>query len=551
MRTRRRIYLFVPLFIVLCAVAAGIIGGRVSAANADEAAAQSRETFTKIYAAVESNFADKVDPDKALFEGAIPGMLHTLDPHSNFFDPKEYAKLREDQSGHYYGIGMLVRGRGTKTIVQYPFGSSPAAKAGLRPGDTILEVNDKKTDSLNTTEIADLLKGPRGTKVQVLIGREGHTDPLTFNIVRDQIPRSSVPFGTFIKPGIAYVNITGFNEDTSKELDDKLKKLGEKDIRGLILDLRANPGGLLNEGVDTAGHFLKKGEVVVSHHGRLASSNKSYSTRGDGPGKDYPIVILVNRSTASAAEIVSGALQDHDRAWILGEPTFGKGLVQTVYPLSDNTALALTTAHYYTPSGRLIQRDYSNISFLDYYTHSNLDQKNASDVKATDSGRIVYGGGGITPDERYTCASFADIAPYCSAPDKFNKFQIEVLRKSALFNFSASYFGAKADASLPKGWDPDEKVVEAFHDFMLKNKMDFSEVDFTANHMWIKQELKREMYITAFSIEDSQRVSIEQDPAVLQGISSLPKAKALLDNAKKLLVERQTQQPGKTVAAAR
>jgi carboxyl-terminal processing protease len=552
MRSRRRISLFVPLFLVLCAVAAGIVGGRVSAAaNQDEAAAQSRETFTKIYAAVEANFADPVKADKAIYEGAIPGMLHTLDPHSNFFDPKEYNKLREDQSGHYSGIGMLVRGRGTKTIVQYPFGSSPAAKAGLRPGDTILEVNDKKTDSLNTTEIAELLKGNRGTHVQVVIGREGHQDPLTFNIVRDQIPRSSVPFGTFIKPGIAYVNITGFNEDTSKELDDKLKKLGEKDIRGLILDLRANPGGLLNEGVDTAGHFLKKNEVVVSHHGRLASANKSYSTRSDGPGKDYPIVILVNRSTASAAEIVSGALQDHDRAWILGEPTFGKGLVQTVYPLNDNTALALTTAHYYTPSGRLIQRDYSNISFLDYYTHSNLDQKNTSDVKATDSGRIVYGGGGITPDERYTCASFADIAPYCSAPDKFNKFQIEVLRKSMLFNFSATYFGAKADASLPKGWDPDEKVIEDFHDYLLKNKAEFTEADFAANHMWIKQELKREMYITAFSIEDSQRVSIEQDPAVLQGIASLPKAKALLDNAKKLLVERTTQQPGKAVAAAR
>jgi hypothetical protein len=162
----------------------------------------------------------------------------------------------------------------------------------------------------------------------------------------------------------------------------------------------------------------------------------------------------------------------------------------------------------------------------------------------------VYGGGGITPDERYTCASFADIQPYCSVPDKFNKFQIEVLRKSALFNFSADYFGPKADASLPKGWEPDEKVVEAFHDYMLKNKLDFTETDFAANHMWIKQELKREMYITAFSIEDSQRVSIEQDPDVLQGINSLPKAKALLDNAKKLLVERTTQQP-KAVAAAR
>jgi carboxyl-terminal processing protease len=307
---------------------------------------------------------------------------------------------------------------------------------------------------------------------------------------------------------------------------------------------------LLPECIETSGHFLKKGEVVVSHHGRLASANKSYATRSDGTGKDYPIVVLVNRSSASCSEIMSGALQDHDRAWILGEPTFGKGLVQTVYQLNDNTAITLTTAKYLTPSGRLIQRDYSNISFLDYYTHSNLDQKNANDVKATDSGRIVYGGGGITPDERYTCATYTDYAPYCTAPDKFNKFQVEVIRKAALFNFSASYFGTKADASLPKGWEPDENLVEQFHDFMLKNKVEFTESDFAANHQWVKQELKREMYITGFSIEDSQRVSIEQDPEIQQGVSALPKAKALLDNAKKLLVERTSQQP-RSVAAAR
>jgi len=455
-------------------------------------------------------------------------MLRTLDPHSNFFDPKAYEALREDQRGHYFGVGMQVGPRNGKTIVIAPFGGSPAYKAGLRPGDVILEVNDKKTDTLNTTEIADLLKGPRGTHVQVTISREGVEKPIAFNIVRDEIPRLSVSETFWLKPGIAYVKIEGFNENTSKELEDKLKTLGEGKVTGLVLDLRDNPGGLLNEGVEVAGHFLKKNELVVSHHGR-AQPNKNYFATKNNGGREYPVVVVVNRYSASAAEIVTGALQDHDRGWVLGETTFGKGLVQTVFPLSDNTGLALTTAHYYTPSGRLIQRDYSNISFLDYYYHNNLEQKNLSDVKMTDSGRTVYGGGGITPDEKYT-------------PAKLNKFQVEVLRKFALFNFSAKYFGAKADARLPEGWAPDETIVNDFHQFMLKNDVQFTEAEFTENHQWIKEQLKREMYITAFSFEDSRRVAIEQDPEVAQAIDALPKAKALIESAKKLLVQRVNQQ---------
>ncbi|MBV8842949.1 MAG: S41 family peptidase [Bryobacterales bacterium] len=543
MRFRRPTYLLAPAFIVLCSLAAALVGGgRVSAASSDDRVTQSLKSFTKVYDVVEQNFADQVKPDKAIYDGAIPGMLHTLDPHSNFFDPKEFSRLREDQSGHYYGIGMMVGARGNKTIVQYPFGGSPAFRAGLRPGDAILQVNDTKTDTLTMSEVAERLKGPRGTQVQVVVAREGQDKPLTFKIVRDEIPRSSVPFAFFIRPGIAYATITGFNENTAKELDEKLKKLNEKEIKGLILDLRGNPGGLLNEGVDVASHFLKKGEAVVSHRGR-ASPNKVYSARADGPGKDYPIVVLVNRLTASAAEIVSGALQDHDRGWVLGEPTFGKGLVQTVFPLNDNTGLALTTAHYYTPSGRLIQRDYSNISFLDYYTHTNLDQKNAADVKMTDSGRTVYGGGGITPDERYACASTSNAPPYiCSTPDKFDKFQVLALR--GMFGFAAKYFGPKSEASLPKGWEPDETIVNQFHGYLLDNKIDFSEADFTSHHDWIKKELKREMYITAFSFEDSERVAIEQDPEVLKGIDAMTKARGLVENAKKLLVQRVNAQSG-------
>jgi len=525
----RRPFVYAFLFVALCSLAGGLFGpNHVSAASTPEdQMSQSLKAFTKVYDLVEQNFADPVKADKAVYNGAIPGMLHTLDPHSSFFDPKTFKLMREDQRGHYYGVGMQVGPRNGKTIVIEPFAGTPAYKAGLRPGDVLLFVNDKNTEGMTTTEIADTLKGPRNTPVQIVVSRQGEPKPLTFNLMRDEIPRNSIKTAFFIKPGIAFIDIDSFTETTSRELEDNLKRLGESNIQGLILDLRANPGGLLNEGVDVAGHFLKKGDLVVSHRGR-ASAEKPYTARRGNGGKDYPVVVLVNRYSASAAEIVAGALQDHDRAWILGENTFGKGLVQTVYPLNEETGLALTTAHYYTPSGRLIQRDYSNISFLDYYYHKNLESKNEKDVKMTDSGRTVYGGGGISPDEKFI-------------PEKYNKFQIEVLRKYGFFNFSSSYFGGR-DSKLPKGWEPDQNVIEQFKVSLKKSGADFTDKDFNDNLPWIKNQVKREMYITAFSIDESLKVAAEIDPMVMKAIESLPKAKALVDTAKKLIVQRMKNQ---------
>jgi carboxyl-terminal processing protease len=528
--SRRLRPLFSALFIILlCSVLGGVFGPGltgVSAASSgpEEDLKAGIKQFTKVYEAVENNFADKVSADKAIYKGSIPGMLRTLDPHSNFFDPKDFQALRDDQQGHYYGVGMTVGPRNGKTIVIAPFGGSPAYKAGLRPGDVIIQVDDKRTDNLSTSEIADLLRGRRGTHVQVTVGREGVEKLLAFDIVRDEIPRYSVEAAFWVRPGIAYMHVSQFNENTSQEMEDNLKKLGESNIKGLLLDLRENPGGLLNEGVAVAGHYLRKGEVVVSHRGR-ASAEKPYYARGSANGQNYPIVVLVNRYSASAAEIVAGALQDHDRAWILGENTFGKGLVQTVFPLPENTGLALTTAHYYTPSGRLIQRDYSNISFLDYYYGKRTDTKNLQDVKSTDSGRTVYGGGGITPDEKYE-------------PPKYNKFQTDMLRKFEFFNFTAKWFGGRTSAQLPKAWEPDASVLNDFHEYLLKQAVPFTEAEWTENMTWTKAQLKKEMYATGFSIEESQKVAAETDPMVTKGIDSLPQARALLDKSKKLVVQR-------------
>jgi len=270
------------MIVLGCSLAGGLFGPEGVAAAAatgpEDDIKASLKAFTKVYDLVEENFADKVTADKSIYNGAIPGMLKTLDPHSNFFDPRAFTLLKEDQKGHYYGVGMTIQPRNGRTIVLEPFPGSPAAKAGIRRGDKILSVNDKTTENLGSSEVADMLKGPRNTHVQVAVAREGVDHNLTFNLVRDEIPRFSVLAPFWLKPGIAYTKITQFTETTSRELDDGLKKLGEADIKGLVLDLRDNPGGLLNEGVEVAGHFLKKGETVVSHRGR-ASAEKPYIAR--------------------------------------------------------------------------------------------------------------------------------------------------------------------------------------------------------------------------------------------------------------------------------
>jgi carboxyl-terminal processing protease len=539
MAQKRRSLYVLPLIVLVCSIAGGFYGPQVQA----EPVATSEDTeqldqdvanFTKVLALVEQNFAEPVSADKAIYKGAVPGMLRTLDPHSNFFDPKEYQALREDQRGRYSGVGMQVTSRNGKTVVQAPFPGYPAYKAGLRPGDIIVMVNDKPADGLTTTEIADLLKGQRGTKVQITVSREGSADNLTFTVTRDDISRKSVEDAFWVKPGIAYLKVLQFAENTGKELDDNLKRLGENNIKGLVLDLRDNPGGLLNQGVDVADHFLEKGALIVSHHGR-SSPEKSYVARNGNHGHEYPIVVLVDGYSASAAEIVAGALQDHDRAWILGTRTFGKGLVQTVYPLTENTGLALTTAHFYTPSGRLIQRDYTNKSFYDYYFHKEDDTKNPLDVKMTEGGRTVYGGGGITPDEKY------------DAP-KMDRLEVELVR-AGLFNFARWYFGSHS-TSLPKGWMPDTAFLEEFHDYLLKHGTSFTESEFMQDRDWITRYLAREIYITAFNLDESDRIFAQTDPEVAKAVDAMPKANALLESTKKILVERMNAQRQQRTAAA-
>jgi len=494
-----------------------------TAHDSDTDVNQSLKQFTEVYDIVEQNYAEAVNPDKAIYNGAIPGMLHVLDPHSNFFDPKSYSLLREDQRGKYYGVGMTVGPRNNKVIVIAPFAGTPAYRAGIHPGDIIVAVDGKPTDNMTTSDVADLLKGPKGTTVHITILREASDKPLEFAVIRDEIPRYSVDLHFLIRPGVGYMHIAQFNETTEKEVQDAIDSFNNSgELKGMILDLRQNPGGLLNEGVGVADKFLHKGQLIVSHHGR-SSPERRYTALHGNSGKDYPLVVLVNRGTASAAEIVAGAIQDHDRGLVVGETTFGKGLVQTVYPLSNDTGLALTTAKYYTPSGRLIQRDYSNVSLYDYYfDRDGIGDTANKEVKLTDSGRTVYGGGGITPDVKID-------------PAKSNRFQDTLLQHYAFFNFAKHYIVAH---HVTKSFEVDDDVMAEFRKSLDADKVPHTEADLLENADWIKSNLKSEIFIDAFGQEQGLKVKAETDPEVLKGLDLLPQARALAENAKKVIAER-------------
>ncbi len=528
---KHRSFFLIPLLVLGCAVIGGIYAPNAqvaSAATAEDDISASVKEFTHLYSTVEQNFADPVNADKAIYNGAIPGMLHTLDPHSNFFDPKALAQMREDQRGHYYGVGMRIEGKPNQqgvmqTVVVEPFVGSPAYKAGLRPNDVLSSVNGKNTDGLTSAEVADLLKGQKGTPAVIKIQRGEGAEELTVTVIRDEINRSSVPSAFMIKPGIGYLKLEEFIETTGSDFDAALKKLDEDNLKGLVLDLRANPGGLLTEAVHVAGHLLPKGVEIVSHHGR-ASQEKSYKATEGNHGRNYPIVVIVNRNSASASEIVSGALQDHDRAWILGDNTFGKGLVQTVYPLVENTGLALTTARYYTPSGRLIQRDYSSVSFFDYYYRSNTEARNLSDVKMTDSGRTVYGGGGISPDQKFEVPKAGPLET-----DLYVKYMFQTYTK---------HFFSTHKEQLPKGWTFDAAQMTDFHNWLATQKYEVNEPNFKKEYEAIRRRMQGEIYKTAFNVDDSTRYILETDPEVEAAVEAMPKAQALLSTAAKIRAER-------------
>jgi len=525
-RTRRTLFSLV-IFFAVCALGGMVLSQQVGAQSAaDESTFRDGlKSFSSVYDIIARNYAEPLTgdmPDRVIYDGAIPEMLHTLDPHSSFYDPKAYARMKEDQHGKYYGVGMLIQPLNGKVVVVYPIEGSPAFRAGVHPGDIITAIDGQSAAGLNSDEVATRLKGNRGTKVNVTMTRVGATSPISFDLVRDEIPNASIDLSYEIRPGIGYLHIKQFQETTGREFDDAIEAFGPN-LKGLVLDLRGNPGGVLVEAVSVCDRLLKRGQVIVSQRGRAFPEQVYRATHGND-GDNFPIVVLVNRGTASAAEIVSGALQDHDRALIAGETTFGKGLVQTVYTLSDNTGLALTTYHYYTPSGRLIQRNYNGVSLYDYYyNHDQPQDEKDREVKLTDSGRTVYGGGGITPDVKI------------EAP-KSTPFQDLLLEQDAFLGFTEEYL---AHRTVNKDFQVDDAVLSDFKQYLASKNYDYTPQEFDANLDWVKMNVKASIFATQFGLTSELKAKADWDPEIQQAINLMPQAAQLEQHVQQVLAQKE------------
>lgn len=498
---------------------------------------KSLKEFSDVFGVVQANYADPISPDLGIYGpsgtntlGAIPGMLRTLDPHSNFFDPESFAKMQEEMRGNYFGVGMAIAplpGKSGRmvTVVEQPLPNSPAFNAGLRPGDVIAEIDGKSTAGETTTQIMHLLRGPANTSVTIGVTREGVARMLHFTLERQKITQPSVDAAFMLKPGIAYIHINTFNETTDPELSQALDSLGQNTFKGLILDLRQNRGGLLQQAVGVASHFLRKNQLIVYHNGRNSPEQRYYAVTGE-QGPEYPIVVLINDNTASAAEIVTGALQDHDRALVMGQRSFGKGLVQTEFPLSDNTMLLLTTAHYYTPSGRLIQREYDHISLYDYYNHYDPEPLPHTQARLTDGGRTVYGGGGIAPD-------------VAVPPRKLSLAERQLLASNAFFDFGRHYLATHQ--SIPGDFKTSNKVVDEFRKFLATDNVTLPAGGFEASEQFIRQQIQEQLVRSIYGTPAADKIRVEDDPLVAQAIASLPQAEALLVRAQRYMASRGTE----------
>src|SRR5213082_1906740 len=415
----------------------GFYGNRLFGSPVQSEVSKRFKEYTDLLGAVTTWAPEETGSDKFVYS-SIDGMLRTLDPHTSFLKPKEYADMQDRQKGSFYGLGILVTKRNDQVTVITPLEGTPAARLGIRAGDVISEVEGVSTDDLPLDDVVKRLKGPKGTTVHIKIVRVGMKEPIPLSIVRAAIPTNSISNVLMLKPGIGYIRIKDFTATTVRELDESVDKLKAQGMQKLVLDLRQNPGGLLDAAVGVADHFLDKGQMIVYTKGRTSDSAQDYTAPGKHQKIDTPLVVLVNHGSASASEIVAGAIQDHDRGLVIGETSWGKGLVQSVYTLQYGAGLALTTSKYYTPSGRNIQRDYS--SFYDYYVADEGDA-NGTEVPLkdrkqfkTDTGRVVYGGGGITPDVFVKPAQLSRTTQI-----------LEV--RSAIFNYGVDYVAKHPDVT--------------------------------------------------------------------------------------------------------
>jgi carboxyl-terminal processing protease len=454
--------------------------------------------------------------------GGIDGMLDVLDPHSNFLDPRTYHQMRLRQEGSFFGVGIIISRRQGQVTVIAPMEGTPAAGKGLRAGDVIAAVNGQQTEDITIDEVVDLVRGPEGTVVRLSIQRPGIKEPIEVEITRARIPTNSVRFAFEVRPGIGYVRLTEFSNTSAREVREALRRLTEQGADRLILDLRNNPGGPLDASVDVSDVFLNKDQLIVSTRGRTAENNATFDAPGDELRFEGPVVVLVNNGSASASEIVAGAIQDHDRGLVVGEVTFGKGLVQTVYAVRD-AGLVLTTARYYTASGRCIQRDYD--SFFDYVNHRGAGSDgNGADgrVYTTDGGRRVNGGGGITPDVVVESRQLAEGVARLFGRSAFFRFAIELLKDIPEDRQGA--FAGKFTSS--------DEVLAQFWSFVIEQEiLDSEAIDELRAEPQAVDDIGRAIHVEVLNatlgFEAGYRVGIEVDDQLKTALESMDEAEEL------------------------
>ncbi|MFO7733564.1 MAG: S41 family peptidase [Candidatus Aminicenantes bacterium] len=471
--------------------------------------------------------------EQLMAEASIRGALETLDPHSYFLDPSSFSRMREEYTGKYFGLGIQIQKQGENIVVISPIEGGPAWRLGIQPGDVISHIDGESTVPISSYDAMQKLRGEKDVPVTITIVRDGLDSPFELTIVREEIPLLSVPYAFMLEDGIGYIYIRNFAEHTPRELEDGLEKLAAQGMTSLILDLRLNTGGSLMQSIEVTDLFLPRGSLVVSIEGRNPAYDRAFPASMNGQYEDLPLVILIDQGTASASEIVSGAVMDHDRGLIVGEDSWGKGLVQTVFPLASNMAVALTVAQYLTPSGRFIQRDYTEI---DDYLLSKRAPDDSREVKYTDAGRKVLGQGGITPDYQVNSllkpvtGRLRLSGTFFSYARRFAQHQTELGRKFVFPGESEAAGGAAAGKIMVgRTFIVDDDVVADFRRYLADRKVDYDENAFLEAEPEIRRELEREIAGAVWGVDEGIRVARLTDPVVMKAIEVMPEAARFLE----------------------
>ncbi len=534
----KKSFIIIAIFLVAVGAILGGIFGRLPNKFSFGTKDKLTEDFQEALNVVEENYVDKTESEKVL-ESSVQGMLYTLDPHSQFFTQKEFKKLFEDQSSRFYGIGVSILSHRDGTYIQSIIKGTPAEKAGLRYGDKFIEIDGKDANKWASQEVSKNVRGERGSNVKVKMQRVGIEKPLEFELIRDGVPLPSIRNSFILKDDIGYVGLTGgFQETTADELDEAITTLKKQGMKQLILDLRGNPGGLLPQAIEVTSRFLPRGQVVLSVKGRTKdTTSKDYRAVGGGDD-NVPLVVMINGNSASASEIVAGAIQDYGRGLLVGSDSFGKGLVQKVFPLQSGTGLTLTTQRYYTPFGRSLQRDYSSGSIYDYYTHGEDNPDKATEPKVEGvpvkvaGDRTLFGGRGVEPDIKAPALTANALRFRLNEAAFFFARELTSGKVDGLENYKTDK--QKFESILqPNDFQITDKLFEAFRNFTIKDKENGLSVENINNQSdYAKSRLREELATANYSSEAGLQVILENDPQVLKAVEALPEAKKLSESFK-------------------